>query len=78
VSRTPTGIELIKRLKKHYGCRVVRRAKGSHCTIKLIDREADRKIIATTIQATSEELSIGVLKAISRKLKIPFEELIKD
>ena len=78
MSRTPTGIELIKRLKKKFGCRVVRRAKGSHCTIELIDRKADGKIIATSIQATSQELSIGVLKAISRKLKIPLEELVKD
>jgi len=76
MSKTPTGNELIKRLIKDYNCCVVRRAKGSHCTIMLIEKNGTK--LATTIQATNKELKIGVINAISRKIKIPKDELLRN
>ena len=73
--KTPTGSELIKKLVKDYNCRVIRRTKGSHCTIMLVEKN-DTKI-ATSIQATNKELSVGVISSIARKLKIPKEDLLK-
>ena len=69
MSKTPTGNEMIKKLCKDFNCSVIRRSKGSHCTIMLIEKNGTK--LATSIQAINKELSIGVINAISRKLKIP-------
>ena len=76
MTKTPTGQELIKRLVNKFGCNIERHGKGSHCQIALIRKNGTK--LMTTVQMTNKELSKGVVNSISRKLKIPKEELVAD
>ncbi len=68
--KTPSGIDVIKILTKHYGW-VIHRREGSHITLK---KENEMSILTVPFHS---QLKIGTFLAILRKADIDKEEFMK-